>query len=148
MWLTGYCRIIDQEGKEIRKFVTNYKNYKLRRYFFDKLLIEDFISQPSTFWKRKLLDELGYLDESLHYAMDYEYWCRIGQKYDLCLIRDYLAEFRFTNDTKTGSSVEKTLEESMLIAKKYTDKKSLILRQNMNNNKRLLAYKLLRIFKK
>ena len=26
MWLTGYCRIIDENNKEIRKYITEYKN--------------------------------------------------------------------------------------------------------------------------
>ncbi|MBP8689293.1 glycosyltransferase [Patescibacteria group bacterium] len=41
MWLTGYCRIIDENGKEIRKYITNYKNRKLKKFSLKKLLIEN-----------------------------------------------------------------------------------------------------------
>ena len=151
-WLTGYCRIIDENDKEIRRYVTQYKNWKLRKFSFNQLLIEDCISQPSTFWRRELLNEIGYFDESLHYAMDHDYWCRIAQKHPLHLIRVYLAEFRFTSDTKTGSGIEKTLKESREVAERYTDSKWILLRQSMSNVKRIIVYKylsgVLNIFRK
>jgi glycosyltransferase involved in cell wall biosynthesis len=141
MWLTGYCRIIDENDKEIRKFVTEYKNNKLRKFTFEQLLIENCISQPSTFWRKEVMNEIGYLDEEYHYSMDQEYWARIASKYKLHLIPEYLAEFRFTSDTKTGSSIEKTLAESRMIAIKYSNKKSVLLKQWVSNLKRIISYK-------
>lgn len=143
MWLTGYCRIIDENDKEIRKFVTDYKNSKLKKFSFDQLLIEDSISQPATFWRRKLLDEFGYIDEGLHFAMDQDLWARFAKKYKLHLIPEYLAEFRFTSDTKTGSSIDKTLKESKLVAERYTDNKWILVRQWLSNQKRIFVYKYL-----
>lgn len=32
---------------------------------------------PTTFWKRSVYDKIGFIDESLHYGMDTEYWWRI-----------------------------------------------------------------------
>jgi len=141
MWLTGYCKIIDENGKQIKKYITEYKNRKLRKFTFEQLLIEDCISQPATFWRRKLLDEVGYLDESLHYSMDQDLWARFAKKYRLHLIKDYLACFRFTFDTKTGSSVDKTLRESREIAKRYSKSNALLFRQSISNLKRILIYK-------
>jgi len=143
MWLTGYCRIIDENDKEIREYVTRYKNKKLNKFSLEQLLIENCISQPSTFWRKCVMDELGYLDENYHYSMDQEFWARIASKYKLHLIKDYLAEFRFTSETKTGSSIEKTLKESRNIAKKYSKRKSVLLRQWVSNIKRKFVYKYL-----
>jgi len=141
MWLTGYCKIIDENGKQIKKYITEYKNRKLRKFTFEQLLIEDCISQPATFWRRKLLDEVGYIDESLHYSMDQDLWARFAKKYRLHLIKDYLACFRFTSDTKTGSSVEKTLRESREIAEKYSKSDALLFKQSISNLKRVFVYK-------
>ena len=143
MWLTGYCKIIDENGKQIKKYITEYKNRKLRKFTFEQLLIEDCISQPATFWRRKLLDEVGFIDESLHYSMDQDLWARFAKKYRLHLIKDYLACFRFTSDTKTGSSVEKTLKESKLVAERYTDNKWILRKQWYSNLKRIVVYKYL-----
>ncbi len=143
MWLTGYCRIIDENDNEIKKYVTKYKNRKLERFTLEQLLIENCISQPATFWRRELLDEVGYIDESLHFSMDQDLWARFAKKYELNLIRDYLAEFRFTSDTKTGSSIEKTLAESGIIAERYSGKKGVLILQNLSNLKRILVYRYL-----
>lgn len=32
---------------------------------------------PTTFWRRKVFDRIGGIDESLHYTMDVEYWIRL-----------------------------------------------------------------------
>jgi len=143
MWLTGYCRIIDENDKEIKKFITKYKNSQLRKFSFEQLLIQDSIPQPATFWRRKLHDEVGYIDESLHFAMDQDLLARFAKKYKMHLIQDYLAEFRFTSDTKTGSSVEKTLRESKLVAERYTDNKWVLRKQWLSNLKRIVVYKYL-----
>lgn len=141
MWLTGYCKIIDENSKEIRKYVTEYKNKKLQRFSMKQLLVENAISQPATFWRKSLMDKIGYLDESLHYSMDQDYWARMELVGHVHLIREYLAEFRFTSDTKTGSSIYKTLAESKLIAQKYSNSRWILFRQWLSNQKRILIYK-------
>lgn len=143
MWLTGYCRIIDENNNEIRKYVTEYKNNCLEKLTLNSLLIEDVISQPATFWRKSFMNKVGYLDENLHYAMDHDYWARMEIESRLHLIREYLAEFRFTSDTKTGSSVNRTLAESKIVAKKYTNSRLLLIRQWLSNIKRIILYKLL-----
>jgi GT2 family glycosyltransferase len=35
------------------------------------------VAQPAIFFRRRLLQRVGPLDERLHYAMDYDYWLRI-----------------------------------------------------------------------
>jgi len=141
MWLTGYCRVIDENNKEIRGYITKYKNSKLNKFSLNQLLIENSISQPSTFWRKSLMNKIGLLDESLHFAMDQEYWARMEQESHLCLIKDHLAEFRFTSDTKTGSSVDKTLAESKLVAERYSNNKWVLFRQSISNIKRIVVYK-------
>jgi glycosyltransferase involved in cell wall biosynthesis len=143
MWLTGYCSIIDENGKQIKEYITKYKNRKLRKFTFEQLLVENCIPQPSTFWRRKLLNEIGYIDETLHYSMDQDLWARFAQRYKLYLIPEYLAQFRLTLDTKTGSSIEKTLNESKMIAKKYSKNRWILLQQQLSNFKRIISYKYL-----
>lgn len=141
MWLSGYCKIIDENNKQIRKYVTEYKNRKIKSFSLNQLLIENCISQPSTFWRKKLMDKVGYLDESLHYSMDQDYWARMELESHMHLIKEYLAKFRFSSDTKTGSSIEKTLSDSRLIAKKYSSNEFVLFRQSFSNLKRILIYK-------
>ena len=37
-----------------------------------------FLPQPATFLRRRVLESEGGLDESLHYALDLDYWLRLG----------------------------------------------------------------------
>lgn len=60
-------------------------------------------SQPTIFWKRELFDVIGYLDENLHYAMDYDFFLRISSAVEIGHIDDYLAAFRYHRRQKTAN---------------------------------------------
>lgn len=119
-WAYGKCRIINEHEQEIRKPITWYKNLLLRKYSFRKLLAENFISQPATFWRRELLKEVGYINEDEHYTMDYEYWLRIGQKYSAGVINAYLANFRMYDASKSGSLANPQFKDELRIAKAFS----------------------------
>ncbi len=141
MWLTGYHRVIDEDGKEIRKFITDGKNKKLKNYSLQKLLVDNYIPQPSTFWRREVMNEIGYIDENLHFCMDLDFWIRIYKKYDLHVLPEYLSEFRFTSSTKTGGTSSKTLEESEKVVKRHTNNKWIIFQHKSLNFLRVVLFK-------
>ncbi len=49
-------------------------------YSLEELVLrwQNMVAQPGYLMRRNLLDTVGYLDESLHFAMDYDYWVRVG----------------------------------------------------------------------
>jgi glycosyltransferase involved in cell wall biosynthesis len=102
IWVTGKCRIIDRQERVIRKWVTTYKNILLKNYSYPLLLTENFLSQPATFWRKRVYEEFGDFNESQGYSLDYEYWLRLGQKYKPGFINDYLANFRLHPASKSG----------------------------------------------
>lgn len=143
-WVAGRCRIIDEQGKEIRKAVTGYKNKWLGRYSYDRLLVEDFISQPAVFFKKSFLNEVGLLDEKLHYVMDYDLWLRMGIKAEPVILKDYLASFRFYSGSKTGGELKKSLNEVHQLCRRYAKGRKNILMGNwMYRMKILIGYGLL-----
>lgn len=77
------------------------------------------ISQPSVFWRRKLWDEVGEFDESLHYGMDYDYWIRITQKHIFSFIDCHLANTRLYPETKTLGKSDLMALELIKINKKH-----------------------------
>lgn len=121
-WVYGKCKIIDQDDREIRKWITTYKNLLLANYSYKKLLTENFISQPATFWKRELHEELGYFNEKEHLCMDYEFWLRLGKKYDADVIPHYLANFRYYTESKSGSQSTQQFKDQYRLAKQYGSK--------------------------
>lgn len=120
-WAYGKCRIIDEADDEIRRPITLYKNLLLKRYSYTKLLTENFISQPATFWRREIHDEIGYINETEHYAMDYEFWLRLGQRHPAGVIPHYLAAFRMHDTSKSGSLANPQFEDELRIARAFSD---------------------------
>jgi len=143
-WVCGKCKIVDECGREIRKPITFYKNLLLRNYSYKKLLTENFISQPSTFWKTELLAEIGYFKENEHLCMDYEYWLRIGQKYPAGVIDEYLASFRYYTSSKSGSATIEQLQDQVRLAREYgANYPASLLLNKVNYYKTICVYKLL-----
>ena len=120
MWLTGKCRIVDEDDREIRRIITRYKNFLLNHYSYRVLLVANPISQPATFWRKKVTEEYGSFDVNEHLAMDYEYWLRIGKKYSPRIIDEYLARFRVYRASKTSSARLETLKQELSVSHKYS----------------------------
>jgi GT2 family glycosyltransferase len=119
-WVTGKCRIVDEENREIRRPITAYKNTLLRWNSFSFLLMTNYISQPATFWRREALEAAGYLDEGLRYVMDYEYWLRLYSRYPPIFVPEYLAAFKIHRTSKTTSTGHKDVyvaEEKTVIGR-------------------------------
>lgn len=128
MWLTGQCRIIDEDNREIRKLITAYKNIWLRLRLSAILLITDYISQPATFWRASVVNDVGSMDNSLHYTMDYDYWLRLYSKYPPLFVPEYLAAFKIHPQSKTTSTGHKDvfIDEELSVIHRYTDSHLLI----------------------
>ncbi len=119
-WVTGKCRIIDVNDKEVRKAITGYKNFLLRRYSYNILLVTNFISQPATFMRKEAFREFGLFDVDQHRVMDYDYWLKLGRLYRPGFIDEYLACFRVHRASKTSSSFKDTFRQELDLARKYS----------------------------
>ena len=119
MWVSGECKIIDENDRDIRLKIKEYKNFFLRMNNFQILKIMNYVSQPSTFWRRDALTKVGFLDESLYYTMDYDYWLRLGNLYPLFVIDKPLAKFRIHTNSKSGKYFHKQFLVEYQVASRY-----------------------------
>ncbi len=133
IWLTGKCRIIDEEDREIRSWITAYKNFWLRWYHYQTLLILNYISQPATFWRRQAFKKIGYFDLHKDYAFDYDYWLRLGRKSSPGIIWQPLANFRVHRSSKGKTGFLKQFQEDLEVVKRYTDNPILISLHRFSN---------------
>lgn len=73
--------------------------------FSQKVLAEglDYILQPSVFVIRKAAQKVGYLKQSLHYCMDWEWWYRLSQEHKVIVTDQMLSLSREYDETKTST---------------------------------------------
>jgi len=76
----GACRIVDEEGREIRRGITRFKEafFPLSSRFTIQCL--NYISQPAMLFRRSALETAGYLREDLVAAWDYDFILRIWRQ--------------------------------------------------------------------
>jgi glycosyltransferase involved in cell wall biosynthesis len=125
-WLSGRCRLINERGNEILKPITAYKSLLLATRSRNLLLVVNYISQPATFWRREVLDSVGYFDTCLSAVMDYDYWLRISKQFRLFITHAYLAKFRLHSTSKTIESAIQEWDEETQMIQHYTRSKTLL----------------------
>jgi hypothetical protein len=59
------------------------------------------VGQPAVFYKRHVIGETGYLDEALHYSMDFNFWLRLSVHHSIEYIPSQLATMRIHAGAKT-----------------------------------------------
>jgi len=133
IWVTGKCRTINIRGDEINKLVTMYKNFWLKFNSTKILYILNYISQPSTFWRREAIDQIGFLDDKLYFTMDYDYWLKLANIKKPGVIKEYLSLFRLYPTSKSGGTVKDQFEEELSVASKSAPSNALIKLHKFHN---------------
>ncbi|MGO9228980.1 MAG: glycosyltransferase family 2 protein [Bryobacteraceae bacterium] len=82
--------------------------------------LSDYILQQSVFFRRDVLDDVGYVDESLHYGLDWDLLIRVGLKYQLLYVPEYFACIREYPETKSSSGGTKRVRELHAMLRKHT----------------------------
>lgn len=147
-WVYGKVRIVDPADREIRKWITAYKNMKLRRYSYPSLLVENWISQMGVFWRRSFGDRVGPFRKDLHFCMDYNYWLRMGALAPGRYVDQYLAAFRWYPQSKSGASFSRQFREELEVAREIAAGRYpfSMLRHRVTYAKIVAVYSIMRLF--
>ncbi len=119
LWLTGPCRIVNEAGREIRRGVTVYKRFFLRRYSRRLLLIQNFVAAPATFVRRSAALEAGGFDERFKYSMDYDLWLRLASRADPVVLDEPLTAFRMAGNSLSMTGFERQFKEHTQNAREH-----------------------------
>ncbi|MBK9925006.1 MAG: glycosyltransferase [Anaerolineales bacterium] len=94
--------------------------YPAHTFSYDTLVnnTENYIPQPSVFIRRNIIEAAGFLDESLHYLMDYDLWLRIGLITSMKHLSIDMASLRLHSSAKTINAMPKFANEFVRIYQK------------------------------
>lgn len=119
VWLTGPCTIVDGDGREVRRGITRYKAALLSRYSQALHLTQNFVSAPSTFFRRDAFESVGRMDTSLRYSMDYDLYLRLGRLSRPLVVDQPLAAFTMAEGTLSMTGFEQQFVEHHQVARRY-----------------------------
>ena len=91
----GDCNYINESGERIGKFKSRQTSYRRIRRGYNH------IPQQTMFFRAGLWKQVGPLDPSFHYAMDYDLWTRISARSQVQYVPQTWANFRLHNAGKT-----------------------------------------------
>lgn len=94
-WAYGGWSYTDKNGKI-------YKTIEPKKFNKNTLFSYDNIGQPACFVKKSMLKKAGYLNQDLHYTMDYDLWLRLAKDSDPGIIDKKIAKLRCYTDTKSS----------------------------------------------
>lgn len=75
--------------------------------------------QPTVFFRRQALECVGLLDETLHYALDYELWLRMIQYSEFCFVDATWANYVVHPQSKTGKGWLPFVDEAYQAGRRY-----------------------------
>lgn len=109
----GDMQVIDEEGYPLRRFVGG--PFNARNHIRMGVCA---VYNQSVFWRKSLLDRVGYLDTTLRYSMDYDLFCRMeGVK--TYYISEVLGNYRFQPESITCTVRPKMIKESRSVRRRY-----------------------------
>jgi hypothetical protein len=109
----GY--LIDRSGKTTGRFPCT-EPFNLWKLAY----LSDYILQQTVYFRKEVLDDVGLLDEDLHYTMDWDILIRIGMKYDLAYIPEYMGCLREYPEAKSSAGGKRRSREIRGMLRRHT----------------------------
>ncbi|REJ82297.1 MAG: glycosyltransferase [Bacteroidetes bacterium] len=67
--------------------------------------------QPSSFFRKEITDKCGMLDDSLHFAMDYDLLIRVAGNYEIICCDHIFSKYRLHDESKTVKNLNSFARE-------------------------------------
>ena len=96
-------RILYGNAIRVNKDGRKLMDYPVEDWDYNRLLEKCFLCQPATVFKKEILLDYGFLNESYHLALDLEFWLRIGKYEKFLRVPEKLAAAREYTTNKSNS---------------------------------------------
>lgn len=73
----------------------------------------------AAFWRRRVHTKVGLLNESLHFAFDYDWFLRLTMRHRGVHVNEIWGEYRLHDATKTANQQQRFLEENQSIMRSH-----------------------------
>jgi len=114
----GRCRIVNEQGDEVRHGITRFKEAFFP--FSCRFLVQsiNYISQPAIFFRRSVVQQIGFLREDMKAAWDYDYILRLWRHGGAIRIPgpEPIADFRWHPGSISGSHFKRQFKEEFEVA--------------------------------
>ncbi|MDY0301718.1 MAG: glycosyltransferase [Trichlorobacter sp.] len=110
-------------------FITGYENmtfnrnirtgYSIKPEYAPNIMLHGCHMGPQPMWRRSLHDEIGYFDETLVAAGDYEFWCRIACRYPMYHVPLFLGLYLHNPKGICNSNIDLCTNESQQVRERY-----------------------------
>jgi glycosyltransferase involved in cell wall biosynthesis len=109
----GY--LMDRDGRITGRFPATepFNLWKL-------VYLSDYVLQQSTFFRRAAVEEIGWLDEKLRYALDWDLLIRLGRRFGLHYVPEYFGALREYCEAKSFAGGRARIEEIRAVLERYT----------------------------
>jgi glycosyltransferase involved in cell wall biosynthesis len=123
------CFVLYGNADHLHRDGTKMESYSVEPWNYDRLPMVCYLCQPAVFWRRAVMERFGMFDPRLHFAIDYEYWLRIGKEIPFHhLDGPPLAGSRLHADTKTLSQRVPAHEEALQVVIRHGGDRAAILK--------------------
>lgn len=108
--------LTDGVGRVLSKYRAG--EFGLRELFYCR----DNILQPAVFLRREVYERIGGIDESLHLAMDLDYWIRVGLRFRVAYLPQPLATAKIYGEAKSVALMHQYVADyEHILAKIFSD---------------------------
>jgi len=110
----GDMHVTDSDGKVI--YCRKYPSF---RWLLFASMNYSTIGQPSSFWRRKVHDKVGYFDETMRMAGDHDFYAKVGHVCKVKHVDHIFAALRLHKMSLTETSMDVSVQEVKAIHRRY-----------------------------
>ncbi len=132
----GNClHLVEEDGTAFgSNVVSNHLAFSLNLF--------DYIIQPSSFWSKSVFEDIGYLDENMIYAFDWEWFLRAERiGIDFLAVERFLSVYRMHSSHKTSSGGLDRIKEIADVYSNFASPKIADIFMKYKNDKKVAVFK-------